>query len=32
MMAMRVEATLFGPDTQQYAAQGKELNTLEQIA
>ena len=32
MMAMRVEATLFGPDTQQYAAQGQARITLEQIA
>ena len=31
-MAMRVEATLFGPDTQQYAAQGQARITLEQIA
>lgn len=31
-MALRVEATLFGPDTQQYAAQGQARITLEQIA
>lgn len=31
-MALRVEATLFGPDTQQYAAQGQERITLAQIA
>lgn len=31
-MALRVEATLFGPDTQQYAAQGQERITIEQIA
>ncbi len=31
-MPMRVEATLFGPDTQQYAGQGQARITLEQIA
>ncbi len=30
-MALRVEATLFGPDTQQYAGQGQARITLEQI-
>jgi len=30
-MTLRVEATLFGPDTQQYAAQGQARITLEQI-
>lgn len=31
-MALRVESTLFGPDTQQYAAQGQARITLQQIA
>ncbi|MBM5812960.1 MAG: TIGR03617 family F420-dependent LLM class oxidoreductase [Gammaproteobacteria bacterium] len=31
-MALRVEATLFGPDTQQYAAQGQASVTLPDIA
>lgn len=30
-MALRVEATLFGPDTQQYAAQGQARITLREI-
>ncbi|MDY0067052.1 MAG: TIGR03617 family F420-dependent LLM class oxidoreductase [Steroidobacteraceae bacterium] len=31
-MALRVEATLFGPDTQQYAGRGQERITLAEIA